>query len=97
VVGIHDLHVWQIDGARVVATAHVSAVQSTDVKLLLHNIHTVMHRRGLHASTIQIELVPVATISEVNEAAVPLLLMCSDTLCSDSSCKDNVCCIQSSE
>jgi zinc transporter 1 len=92
VVGIHDLHVWQIDGTRVVATAHVSIAQSADVRHILHSIQKLLHQRGLHASTIQPELVPEATATSRTQTSAALDYMCTDTLCADVSCKDKACC-----
>jgi hypothetical protein len=105
VVGVHELHVWQIDSSRVLCTAHVSVPQGIDVRQVLHRVHTQLHKKGLHASTIQTEIVPVTTTSSSNGAAVngsaltvqtdaisEATYLCCDTLCADDKCKDKGCC-----
>eukprot|EP00953_Heterococcus_sp_UTEX-ZZ885_P013748 7840-Heterococcus_DN1.PRE.2 len=105
VVGVHELHVWQIDSSRVLCTAHVSVPQGTDVRQVLHRVHTQLHKKGIHASTIQTEIVPVTTTSCSNGSAVngsaltvqtdaisEATYLCCDTLCADDKCKDKGCC-----
>ena len=97
---MHDLHVWQIDASRVLCTAHISVPQGSDVRQVLHCVHTLLHANGLHASTIQPELVPavppvLATAGVDTDAALvaaSLQYMCSDMLCADVKCIDKGCC-----
>ena len=86
VVGCHELHVWQIDPSRVLCTAHISVPQGSDLRQVLHAVHTLLHARGLHSSTIQPELVPAIT------GATQLEYMCSDILCADQKCAAKGCC-----
>jgi solute carrier family 30 (zinc transporter), member 1 len=103
VVGVHELHVWQIDSSRVLCTAHVSVPQGTDVRQVLHRVHTQLHKKGLHASTIQTEIVPATTTATstsvnggVNGSASALTVQTdaiseATYLCCDTLCADDKC------
>lgn len=57
--GIHDLHIWQLADTMVIASVHVSVwecdVASFNRVALL--CKEVLHRHGIHSSTVQPEFV----------------------------------------
>jgi cobalt-zinc-cadmium efflux system protein len=56
VVGVHDLHVWTLDGRAPILTAHVVATAEADtdtVRIALD--HVLEERFGVHHATLQVE------------------------------------------
>jgi len=58
--GIHDLHVWQLGVDNIIiASLHVSIFQTDteNFNTINENIKKVMHKFGIHSSTIQLEFI----------------------------------------
>jgi len=66
--GVHELHVWQLVGRRIVASCHlevepmVKGVSSEDYHMLIgRKVKTYFHQNGIHSTTIQVEYTPANT------------------------------------
>ena len=63
VLGIHELHVWQLTDTKYVASVHLSvyAPGSLDMKPITASIcdkvREIFHEQGVHSSTVQVEYV----------------------------------------
>jgi len=56
VVGVHDLHVWTLDGRAPILTAHVVAAAEADLETVrLALDHVLEERFGVHHATLQVE------------------------------------------
>jgi len=55
VIGVHDIHVWQLDEQRIIATVHVVCRNRAKFKSISNQIQKLMHNHGVHATTIQPE------------------------------------------
>lgn len=55
--GVHDVHVWSIDGQQIIATSHVVLDEYADIKdcSVLDRVHEVFHHAGVDHATIQLE------------------------------------------
>eukprot|EP01124_Arcella_intermedia_P021126 TRINITY_DN2896_c1_g1_i2.p1 TRINITY_DN2896_c1_g1~~TRINITY_DN2896_c1_g1_i2.p1 ORF type:complete len:575 (-),score=125.92 TRINITY_DN2896_c1_g1_i2:54-1682(-) len=53
--GIHDLHVWELIDSLYIASAHVLVQDNIEAKTILNKMKTVMHKNGIHSSTLQVE------------------------------------------
>lgn len=62
--GIHDLHVWELVDSMIIASVHVSVLETevAHFDAVVSRCKKVMHRAGIHSSTIQPEF-----ISKVSE------------------------------
>ncbi|WFD30353.1 hypothetical protein MSPP1_001371 [Malassezia sp. CBS 17886] len=62
VLGVHDLHIWQLNENKIVASLHVlvdcSEENSKRYMEIAHEVRRTMHLWGIHSSTIQAEFVP---------------------------------------
>jgi zinc transporter 1 len=60
VLGIHDLHVWQLVDSLVIATLHVRILESDIVSFekIASRVRRVFHRIGIHSITLQPEFIP---------------------------------------
>ncbi len=55
VVGIHDLHLWSLDGQQAVATLHVAVGKEADWGAVRDKTHEVCKRHGIGHSTVEVE------------------------------------------
>ncbi|KAM6217392.1 proton-coupled zinc antiporter SLC30A1 [Rhynchocyon petersi] len=69
---VHELHVWQLAGSRIIATAHIKCEDPTSYMQVAKIIKDVFHNHGIHATTIQPEFTTVGSKSGV----VPCELAC---------------------
>ncbi|XP_064133016.1 proton-coupled zinc antiporter SLC30A1 [Loxodonta africana] len=69
---VHELHVWQLAGSRIIATAHIKCEDPTSYMQVAKIIKDVFHNHGIHATTIQPEFASVGAKSSV----VPCELAC---------------------
>jgi len=59
VQGIHDLHVWQLVDDVIISSLHVTVydVDSPNFKSIAKNVKQVMHKFGIHSTTLQPEFI----------------------------------------
>lgn len=60
---VHELHVWQLAGSRIIATAHIKCEDPTSYMHVAKIIKDVFHDHGIHATTIQPEFASVGRSS----------------------------------
>jgi zinc transporter 1 len=64
IVSVHELHVWQLDQKKAIASAHV-VVSDPDIETFMRNAQTFrecLHAYGIHSATLQPELVSTAVV-----------------------------------
>jgi len=59
---MHEFHVWQLAGNRIIATAHINCISLRDYMQVAEQIKSFFHNEGIHSTTIQPEFVQVYTI-----------------------------------
>ncbi|KDE07706.1 hypothetical protein MVLG_01980 [Microbotryum lychnidis-dioicae p1A1 Lamole] len=87
VANVHELHVWSLSESKSVASVHVMTA-SDDMIEVSSKIRRVMHRFGIHSSTIQPEIID-AKPKLIN--VDPELDSCA-VLCATDSCRESACC-----
>jgi solute carrier family 30 (zinc transporter), member 1 len=72
---VHELHVWQLDQKKAIASAHV-VVDEESLESFMQKAQTVsecLHAYGIHSATLQPELLPsrpaTTSVSETNSVA----------------------------
>ncbi|KAG0047693.1 hypothetical protein BGZ83_007301 [Gryganskiella cystojenkinii] len=55
VLSIHDLHIWQLTNIKMVASLHVKVTNQETFERVSKAVKTIMHRAGVHSTTIQPE------------------------------------------
>ncbi|KAJ1916759.1 Zinc resistance conferring protein [Tieghemiomyces parasiticus] len=90
VLSIHELHVWQLSDTQIIGSVHVFVSRSlgeTGFMQLAIAIKAIMHRHGIHSTTIQPEFVPNPEHVENNiEAAETACLLRCAEFCTTPSC-----------
>jgi len=59
VLAVHEFHVWQLAGERIIASAHIRCRNLQDYMVLAEKVKKMFHEEGIHSTTIQPEFVEV--------------------------------------
>jgi len=85
VVGIHDLHVWQLSDTKHVATVHITVYSDSDFSQVALKIKQLFHTYGVHSTTVQPEYVEQSIESKNKQYDCNLA-------CEAPSCRKMMCC-----
>ncbi|XP_049612421.1 zinc transporter 1a isoform X1 [Syngnathus scovelli] len=89
VLAIHELHVWQLAGSRIIATAHIKCHDPTSYMEVAKRIKDFFHNEGIHATTIQPEFVTFSSESQDSLCELSCRTQCAPKLCCGASDKQN--------
>lgn len=59
VLGLHEFHIWQLTGHRVIVSAHIRCLNSKEYMKVAEDLKVFFHKEGIHSTTIQPEFVEV--------------------------------------
>lgn len=60
IYGVHECHIWQLAGNRIVASAHIRCHGIEEYMTLAAKIKDLFHKAGIHSTTIQPEFIDVS-------------------------------------
>ncbi|GAA6083421.1 zinc transporter 1a [Tachysurus ichikawai] len=63
VLAVHELHIWQLAGSRIIATAHIKCQNHASYMSLAKRVKAFFHDEGIHGTTIQPEYVTMSSES----------------------------------
>ncbi|XP_029281804.1 zinc transporter 1a [Cottoperca gobio] len=89
VLAIHELHIWQLAGSRIIATAHIKCHDPTSYMEVAKRIKDFFHNEGIHATTIQPEFVTFNSESRDSLCELSCRTQCAPKLCCGSADKPN--------
>ncbi|XP_008288568.1 zinc transporter 1a [Stegastes partitus] len=89
VLAIHELHIWQLAGSRIIATAHIKCQDPTSYMEVAKRIKDFFHDEGIHATTIQPEFVTFNSESRDSLCELSCRTQCAPKLCCGSGDKQN--------
>ncbi|XP_016351588.1 zinc transporter 1-like isoform X1 [Sinocyclocheilus anshuiensis] len=81
VLAVHELHIWQLAGSRIIATAHIKCHDPTSYMDVAKRIKDFFHNEGIHATTIQPEFVTVNSESRISLCELSCRTQCAPKLC----------------
>ncbi|RVE55699.1 hypothetical protein OJAV_G00228900 [Oryzias javanicus] len=81
VLAIHDLHIWQLAGSRIIATAHIKCHDPTSYMEVAKRIKDFFHDEGIHATTIQPEFVTFNSETQGSQCELSCRTQCAPKLC----------------
>lgn len=87
VLAIHELHIWQLAGSRIIATAHIKCHDPTSYMDVAKRIKDFFHDEGIHATTIQPEFVTFSSESRDSLCELSCRTQCAPKLCCGSADK----------
>jgi zinc transporter 1 len=98
VLGIHELHVWQLDEKRNICTVHIASRAEDDYMEIGQQVKDIMHQHGIHNTTVQQEFIYTHETMETmylqnsnSNSAIGESEICA-LVCKESSCRKRVCC-----
>ena len=62
IVAIHEFHVWQLAGNRIIASAHITCQNLQDYMRVAEDVKTFFHNERIHSTTIQPEFLEVCAL-----------------------------------
>ncbi|XP_046665272.1 zinc/cadmium resistance protein [Homalodisca vitripennis] len=92
VLAVHEFHVWQLAGDRIIASAHIRCRNLSEYMKIAEKVKEFFHNEGIHSTTIQPEFVEIADFSEDRVQEAPsedCVLDCPKT---DKPCALSTCC-----
>lgn len=69
VLAVHEFHVWQLAGDRIIASAHIQCRNLSEYMKIAEKVKEFFHNEGIHSTTIQPEFVE-GNDGRVNGAAL---------------------------
>ncbi|ROL55276.1 Zinc transporter 1 [Anabarilius grahami] len=81
VLAVHELHIWQLAGSRIIATAHIKCHDPTSYMDVAKRIKDFFHDEGIHATTIQPEFVTMNSESRASLCELSCRTQCAPKLC----------------
>lgn len=96
VLAVHEFHVWQLAGDRIIASAHIRCRNLSEYMKIAEKVKEFFHNEGIHSTTIQPEFIDytdIPTTSKVQEHTTEdCVLDCPRSDNSDDNCVKNTCC-----
>jgi len=59
ILAVHEFHIWQLAGDRIIASAHIRCLNLSEYMKIAENVKEFFHNEGIHSTTIQPEFVEV--------------------------------------
>ncbi|KAL7035340.1 hypothetical protein ACKWTF_008331 [Chironomus riparius] len=63
VLAVHEFHVWQLAGDRIIASAHIRCRNLSEYMKLAEKVKEFFHNEGIHSTTIQPEFIEVEPLN----------------------------------
>ncbi|XP_062612688.1 proton-coupled zinc antiporter SLC30A1-like isoform X2 [Saccostrea cucullata] len=92
VLAVHELHIWQLAGSRIIASAHITCKNLHDYITISETVKEIFHNEGIHSTTIQPEFIqkPLENGIQRQTSQRDCILECGP----DKNCYTDTCCGQ---
>lgn len=97
VLAVHEFHVWQLAGDRIIASAHIRCRNLSEYMKIAEKVKEFFHNEGIHSTTIQPEFVELEALN-MSDGASSLNISGSQDCCAldcpttDEGCVKATCC-----
>lgn len=91
VEAVHEFHVWQLAGDRIIASAHIRCKNLSEYMKIAEKVKEFFHNEGIHSTTIQPEFTEVYLKTDKGGEAEDCVLDCPKTD-DNHTCVQNTCC-----
>ncbi|KAG8180163.1 hypothetical protein JTE90_002289 [Oedothorax gibbosus] len=81
VLAVHEFHVWQLAGERIIASAHICCRNLADYMAVAEKVKQFFHNEGIHSTTIQPEFLSVDATGENCVLDCPVSADCTPQTC----------------
>nr|CAG4638582.1 EOG090X09D3 [Cyclestheria hislopi] len=86
VLAVHEFHVWQLAGDRIIASAHIRCRNLSDYMKIAEKVKEFFHNEGIHSTTIQPEFIELPDESTSESESCALDCPSKDRTCAASTC-----------
>lgn len=81
VIAVHELHIWQLAGSRIIATAHIKCADPATYMDIAKRIKDIFHDEDIHATTVQPEFSSISEGSGDSRCELSCQSQCKPKLC----------------
>ncbi|KAH1021131.1 hypothetical protein HUJ04_010684 [Dendroctonus ponderosae] len=98
VLAVHEFHVWQLAGDRIIASAHIRCRNLSEYMKIAEKVKEFFHNEGIHSTTIQPEFIDytdiptTSTVGDPDSATEDCVLDCPKSSRESDNCVRNTCC-----
>ncbi|XP_046395384.1 zinc/cadmium resistance protein [Ischnura elegans] len=89
VLAVHEFHVWQLAGDRIIASAHIRCRNLSEYMKIAEKVKEFFHNEGIHSTTIQPEFIEFPEDTGQHSETEDCVLDCPKT---DKTCALSTCC-----
>lgn len=89
VLAVHEFHVWQLAGDRIIASAHIRCRNLSEYMKIAEKVKEFFHNEGIHSTTIQPEFIEFPEDTGQQSETEDCVLDCPKT---DKTCALSTCC-----
>lgn len=89
VMAVHEFHVWQLAGNRIIASAHIHCQNLNEYRRIAEDVKEFFHNEGIHSTTIQPEFVERPAEFSAETKNRDCILECKPEECRPSMCCGN--------
>uniref|UniRef100_U5EVT6 Putative solute carrier family 30 zinc transporter n=1 Tax=Corethrella appendiculata TaxID=1370023 RepID=U5EVT6_9DIPT len=69
VLAVHEFHVWQLAGDRIIASAHIRCRNLSEYMKIAEKVKEFFHNEGIHSTTIQPEFIEIEPLNSYSGAS----------------------------
>ena len=84
ILAVHELHIWQLTGDKIIASAHIRCLNLSEYMKVAEKIKVFFHNEGIHSTTIQPEFIDY---QPANGSSEDCLLKCCKPLSANGNLK----------
>lgn len=81
VLAVHEFHVWQLAGDRIIASAHIRCRNLSEYMNIAEKVKEFFHNEGIHSTTIQPEFLEIEALHSASGRLCQAIFACYS--CSD--------------
>jgi len=92
ILAVHEFHVWQLTGDRIIASAHIRCLNLAQYMEVAEKVKEFFHHEGIHSTTIQpefIETMPHSKLASTEDCVLACPKLPKNVL---AGCEANRCC-----
>jgi len=92
ILAVHEFHIWQLAGDRIIASAHVRCLNLHQYMQIAEKVKEFFHNEGIHSTTIQPEFVETDPTDSISSTEDCMLSCPRGSASAPSGCEASKCC-----
>lgn len=92
ILAVHEFHVWQLAGDRIIASAHIRCLNLAEYMEVAEKVKEFFHNEGIHSTTIQPEFVETVETGRISSSDDCMLACPKGPAAAAGGCEASKCC-----